>query len=195
MANQSRLTSTPTPRIRQIQAADLKRLKTFLSELSPGSLYFRFGKPHLPRWSDKQWADLCCPDPTHTTGFVATELLAQGRYAIVGIARLVVAANPQNAEFSLVVTDSKQNQGLGKQLMDRLVGEAQKRSLSTIYGDVLPSNHAMIRFCQGLGMFLGACPTDARLCRMTLPIESQPQNFERTIIGQTPNRYAEGRSP
>jgi len=201
MANQSRPTSTSsptstaTPYIRQIQAADLKRLKTFLSELSPGSLYFRFGKPRVPLWSDKQWADICHPDPTHTTGFVATEGLAPGRYAIVGVARLVADASQQNAEFSVVLADRKQHQGIGTRMMRALVAEAQRRALTTIYGDVLPSNHAMIRFCEGLGMLLGACPGDERLYRMTLRIESQPQTNERTIIAQAQNRYTEVRLP
>lgn len=165
------------PHIRQIQAADLNALKAFLSGLSPGTLYFRFGRLSAPMWSEQQWQALCEPDPVSGAHFVATQITEPGRYAIVGIARLVFA-HPGNecrdkAEFSLVVADHLQGHGLGRQLMHALVGEAIRRGLNSIYGDVLPSNTTMLSFCQGMGFVSRSCPDDARIYRMVLPIKTQ----------------------
>jgi len=185
---------TRAPLIRPVQAVDLEPLKVFLGELSPGSLYFRFGKPHVPLWSDEQWAELCQPDTKHTTGLVAVEVIKTGQYAIVGMARLVTDARRKNAEFSVVLADRKQQQGIGTRLIHALVTEAQRRALTTIYGDVLPTNHAMIRFCEGLGMEINDCPVEARLSRMVFRIQDLSCISNRTTAAQTPHTCIEIRA-
>ncbi|UOD50989.1 GNAT family N-acetyltransferase [Orrella daihaiensis] len=161
--------------IRPIQAADLSTLKSFLSELSPGTLYFRFGRMSMPMLTEDQWHELCEPDPLRCAQFVATQITGSGRYAIVGMARLLPQASEDGtadcAEFSLVVADHLQNQGVGRQLMHTLVGEASRRGLGLIYGDVLPSNTTMLSFCEGLGFVLRASPDDSRIHRMMLSIK------------------------
>ncbi|MCD8565417.1 MAG: GNAT family N-acetyltransferase [Burkholderiaceae bacterium] len=163
--------------IRPIQAADLTALKAFLSELSPGTLYFRFGRMSVPMLTQEQWHELCEPHPQRCAQFVATQITGPGRYGIVGMARLVFQSSdhdsPDSAEFSMVVADHLQNQGLGRQLMHALVGEANRRGLTHIYGDVLPSNTTMLSFCKGLGFVSRACPDDSRIHRMTLSIRTQ----------------------
>lgn len=161
--------------IRPIHTDDLAALKSFLSELSPGTLYFRFGRLSMPMWTDDEWRMLCKPPSTHCAHFVATQTTEPGRYGIVGMARLVMEADSlaDCAEFSLVVADHLQNQGLGQQLMHALVGEASRRGLASIYGDVLPSNTTMLSFCKGLGFVTRSNPNDARICRMVLSIRTQ----------------------
>lgn len=161
--------------IRPIQAGDLPALKNFLSELSPGTLYFRFGRMSMPMWTADEWRTLCEPLASRCAHFVATQVSGPGRYRIVGMARLVVDAGSSRdcAEFSLVIADHLQNQGIGRQLMHALVGEASRRGLSSIYGDVLPSNTTMLSFCEGLGFVSRPSPDDARICRMVLSIRTQ----------------------
>lgn len=157
--------------VRPIQPTDLNPLKALLSELSPGTLYFRFGRLSMPIWSEEQWQDLCSP-PEHCANFVATEVTGQGRYSVVGMARLVTDNSQERAEFSLVVADTLQHSGVGRQLMHAMVGEAVRRGLSSIYGDVLPSNTVMLRFCEGLGFVANPCPDDPRIHRMVLAIKT-----------------------
>ena len=190
----SRSYQAQAPFIRPVKTADLEPLKDFLGKLSPGSLYFRFGRPCVPQWSDEKWAKLCQPDTRHSMGMVTTEVIAPGRYAIVGMARLVAEANSQRAEFSMVVADHLQHQGLGTELMGALVNEARCRGLIEIYGDVLPSNHAMIRFCQGLGMVRSACPDDVRLYRMALRIRPQSRGVSLSSAAQALHRHTDVRA-
>lgn len=160
--------------IRHVQTDDLHALKVLLTDLSPGTLYYRFGRFSTPTWTDEQWQALCDPDPHRCANFVAADQSACENRAIVGIARLVLdlhlAGAPRSAEFSLVVADQRQNQGIGQRLMHRLIDEASRRELTSIYGDVLPSNRAMLSFCKGLGFVPGSSPSDSRICRLTMSI-------------------------
>lgn len=170
--------------IRPIQAADLWTLKTFLCELSPGTLYFRFGRLSVPMWTEQEWIRLCSPDAERFAHFVATAPSESGRYAIVGMGRLVCEVdNGHSAEFSIVVADHLQHQGLGTKLIHALVGEARRRALRSMYGDVLPSNQAMIRFCKGLGFVSHRCPDDERIHRMVLSIKSKQS--EKSVADTT----------
>ena len=165
------------PQIRPIEPTDLPAFKAFLSELSPGTLYFRFGCLSLPVLTQEQWTELCKPNPDRCAQFVATQVTGPGRYAILGVARLVFQSGehalPSSAEFTLVVADHLQNRGLGRQLMHTLIGEANRRGLDLIYGDVLPSNTTMLSFCEGLGFVSQANPDEPRIHRMMLPIKTQ----------------------
>lgn len=180
-------TASTAPQIRPIQAADLVALKAFLTELSPGTLYFRFGRMSVPMLTDEEWRDLCEPHPQQCAQFVATQVSGPGRYAIVGMARLVFQSSghdtPDSAEFSLVVADHLQHHGLGRQLMHALVGEAIRRGLTHIYGDVLPSNTTMLSFCESLGFVSRASPEDSRIHRMMLSIRTP--KFEDVVASMS----------
>ena len=181
-------TETAATHIRPIAATDLTALKTFLSELSPGTLYFRFGRMSMPIWSENDWQALCEPEPTRSAHFVATQVIGPGRYAVVGMARLVLDADSldESAEFSLVVADQLQHQGIGRELMHALVGEAIRRGLSSIYGDVLPSNTTMLSFCKGLGFVSRPSPDDARVCRTVLSIRTtKRKDVTSAVSGST----------
>jgi acetyltransferase len=177
-------TVLPTPRIRPIQAADEQLLKSFLHELSPGTLYFRFGRMSMPMWTDQEWRALCSPDPMGYSHFIATQITQPGHYRIVGLARLVCSPEAEDAEFSMVLADHLQRQGLGTKLMNALVGQARRRGLTSIYGDVLPTNETMLSFCRGLGFVSHACPTDDRIHRMILNIK--PSSPARGYISPIP---------
>lgn len=178
--------TTKMLRIRPIQAADLQPLKSFLHELSPGTLYFRFGRLSMPMWTEQEWRALCEPDPRRSSHFIATQITRPGHYRVVGMGRLVFSANTTDAEFSIVLSDECQRQGLGTKLMHAMVGEARRWGLTSIYGDVLPSNGPMLSFCEGLGLVRRTCPEDPRIHRMVLQIK--PTDAGRGYAGQPPSK-------
>lgn len=171
-----------TLRIRPIQPVDEQPLKSFLHELSPGTLYFRFGRMSVPAWTEQQWRALCSPDPSRCAHFIATQVTQPGHYRIVGMGCLVVSPQAQEAEFSMVLADHMQRLGLGTRLMNALVGEARRRGLTSIYGDVLPSNQSMLSFCRGWGFVKRACPDDGRIHRMILNIKPSSPVHEYTSL-------------
>ncbi len=173
--------------LRPVLVSDIDMYRAFLAELSPGTVYFRFGRLSTPAFTDEQLREICSPDPRKLVSFVATTngLNAQ---RIVGTARMEhdIAANAW--EFTIVVSDEFQGNGLGRRLMHHLMGEASRRGVKLLYGDVLPSNHNMLGFCQALGFQVGSCARDERLCRLefdlskSMPKATSDQRDEATGI-------------
>ncbi len=75
---------------------------------------------------------------------------------IMGIGRLAKRQGSNQAEFGLIVSDQFQHQGLGKELLQRLVQIAHDEQIGTIYGDVLTENHEMINLVEKLGFQMHA---------------------------------------
>ncbi len=70
---------------------------------------------------------------------------------IMGISRLSKRQGTNQAEYALIVSDQFQHQGLGKELLKRIIGIARDEQISTIYGSVLTENHEMISLIEKLG--------------------------------------------
>ena len=67
-----------------------------------------------------------------------------GEPCIVADARYVLEERGDRAEFAVVVADRWQGLGLGSALIGRLVGEARRRGLARLHGEVLADNAPMI---------------------------------------------------
>jgi acetyltransferase len=55
------------------------------------------------------------------------------------------------AEFGLLVSDTFQRQGLGTELLQRLVEVGRDEQLTRIVAQILPENVAMQRVCEKVG--------------------------------------------
>jgi acetyltransferase len=62
---------------------------------------------------------------------------------MAGVVRLIEDPYDETAEFSLVVADKWQGQGLGSKLTDTIIDIAKKRKLKKVYADYLPDNNPM----------------------------------------------------
>lgn len=155
--------------IRPVQASDMDLFRSFLSELSPGTVYFRFGRLSAPALTDEQLRAICEPDRNKLVNFVA--IYTDGTSTrLAGTARMEADESSEQFEFSIVVADHLQRTGLGKRLMHALIGEASRRGIKCLYGDVLPSNFPMVGFCQALGFEALESPRDAHLHRLQLDL-------------------------
>jgi acetyltransferase len=82
-------------------------------------------------------------------------LVAQGDNAIVGVGRLSRhALRRDEAEFALLVTDAFQGQGLGLDLLKRLLDVARAEKIRRVTAEMLPDNGAMLAVCRKLGFRL-----------------------------------------
>jgi acetyltransferase len=82
-------------------------------------------------------------------------LVAENGGAIVGVGRL--SRNPlrrDEAEFALLVTDAFQGQGLGLDLLKRLLDVARAEGIRRVTAEMLPDNGAMQAVCKKLGFRL-----------------------------------------
>ncbi len=74
-----------------------------------------------------------------------------GDHEILGVGRLCKIRGTDEAEFSLVVSDRFQRQGLGTELLSRLLQIGRDEKIARIVGVIRPGNGAMTQICQALG--------------------------------------------
>ena len=66
-----------------------------------------------------------------------------GEHEILGVGRLSKLHGTNEAEFALVVSDHFQGQGLGTELLSRLLQVGRDEKIDRIFGDILPENTEM----------------------------------------------------
>jgi Sortase and related acyltransferases len=93
-----------------------------------------------------------------------------GRERQVAVARWVRLPDGHTCEFAIVVADDWQGRGLGRELMACLIRAARIAGLESMFGQVLASNDAMLRFCKALGFTAARDPGDPLETRVTLRV-------------------------
>ena len=82
---------------------------------------------------------------------------ATGQHEILGVGRLVIQSLKDEAEVAIVVSDRYQKQGLGTELLRRMIQIARARKVRRVWGELLRDNLAMQVIVQKLGFRLGLC--------------------------------------
>ncbi len=74
-----------------------------------------------------------------------------GERRIIGVGRLSQIAGTPDAEFAMLIQDEYQRQGLGTELLRRLLAVARDEGVRRVKAYMLPDNLGMKRVCQRLG--------------------------------------------
>ena len=80
--------------------------------------------------------------------------------SIIGVARYIIIAGGEVAEFAIVVADAWQGRGVARLLMKRLVDCARARGLQRLEGAVLRANSRMLKFIANFGATTRDDPED-----------------------------------
>jgi len=147
--------------IRPIQPGDREIELAFVRGLSSNSRYLRFFsavKDLSPELLDR-FTQVDFPEEM---AFIATVETA-GAEEEIGVARYTPGSAAGTAEFAVVVGDSWQGFGVGRELMRNLFVVAEDAGFERIDGAVLKANSNMLRFCRELGFTVSAYPDDAQL--------------------------------
>jgi acetyltransferase len=136
--------------IRPIRPDDQQRLQASHARLSPLTRYRRFmtSKPSLSTADAAYLAEI---DGRNHYALVATFAERDGDEdaAIIGVARFVRAPDdPRAAEFAIVIGDDWQGQGLGHELMGRLVDAAVTLGVERFQATMLADNVAIQRLAE-----------------------------------------------
>ena len=83
-----------------------------------------------------------CIDYDREIAMIA-ETEQEGQKKMAGVVRLIEDPYDRTAEFSLIVADQWQGQGLGSKLTDVILDIAKKRKLKKVYAEYLPDNNPM----------------------------------------------------
>ena len=137
--------------IRPIRPEDEPLMIHFHEALSDQTVYFRYF--HMinlsQRVSHERLARICFTDFDREIVLVAQTLDAEP--LIIGVGRMNRLQTTSNAEFAVVVADSYQHQGLGPELVRRVVDIASREGVEKLVGEILPTNRAMIQVSKKLG--------------------------------------------
>jgi acetyltransferase len=140
--------------VRPIRPEDEPAMVAFHRTLSEDSVRMRYmqGMKLDQRTAHERLVRICFIDFDREIALVVER---EGQ--ILGVGRLSRdrAARPggegSEAEFSLLVSDPWQGQGVGHELLARLIEVGARERLTRIYADVLATNLRMQRLCTGLG--------------------------------------------
>jgi acetyltransferase len=105
------------------------------------------------RVAHERLARICFIDYDREMALVA-ERPVDGEDQIIGVGRLTQQPGRNEAEFAMLVIDEYQGEGIGTELLRRLVEVGKNEGLDRITADILPQNRAMQRVCEKLGFNL-----------------------------------------
>ena len=143
--------------VRPIRPEDEPMLVKFHTTLSEESVYYRyFSQLKLDqRIAHERLTRMCFNDYNREIALVAeTKTATEGESQILGVGRLSKAHGLNEAEFSLIVSDKFQGQGLGTELLKRLVQIGRDEKLERITATILAENHAMHHVSKKVGFKL-----------------------------------------
>ncbi|HEU4369662.1 MAG TPA: bifunctional acetate--CoA ligase family protein/GNAT family N-acetyltransferase [Methylomirabilota bacterium] len=149
--------------IRPIRPEDEPLMAAFHATLSARSVYLRYLSPIAlsQRVAHARLSSICFVDYDRDVVLVAEREGAER--AIVAVGRLSKLHWRDEAEFALLVSDALQRQGLGSELLRRLVGIGRREKLRRIVGYVSAENADMLRVARAAGFQTRRSPHDPTL--------------------------------
>jgi acetyltransferase len=144
--------------IRPIRPEDEPLLVKFHQTLSEQSVYQRyFSVLHLSqRIAHERLRRICFSDYDREIALVAEHKETPGAEAcILGVGRLSKLHGVNEGEFAILISDAWHGQGLGTELLRRVVEVGRAEKMDRIIGHILADNHAMNHLCQQVGFKVG----------------------------------------
>nr|WP_277876077.1 bifunctional acetate--CoA ligase family protein/GNAT family N-acetyltransferase [Chroococcidiopsis sp. [FACHB-1243]] len=143
--------------IRPIRPEDEPLMVQFHQTLSEESVYFRYF--HLIKLSQRiaheRLTRICFIDYDREMALVAEYHDPQtATREILAVGRLSKIHGYNEAEFAMLVGDRHQRQGLGTELLSRLLQVGRDEKLDRITAEILAENRAMQKVCEKLGFYL-----------------------------------------
>jgi acetyltransferase len=139
--------------IRPIRAEDEPLMLHFHETLSDRSVYLRYLSPMLlsERVTHERLSRVCHSDYSREIVLVV-ESEKNGERVISAVGRLTkFRGEDQEARISLLVSDKLQGEGMGTELVKRLIAVAKPEKIQTIIAVMSPENETMNAICQKTG--------------------------------------------
>ncbi len=149
--------------IRPIRPEDEPLIVKFHETLSESTVYLRYlqALKLSQRVAHERLTRICFNDYDREMALVVEiKDAASGEVKILGVGRLRKIPGSNDGEFATLVSDEFQGQGLGTELIRRLVEVGRQEKLGKIIGDVLQDNVVMRRVCEKLGFTITGEPDE-----------------------------------
>jgi len=135
--------------IRPIRPEDAPLLVENFQSLSKRTIYRRFFNP-LRQLSPEMIARFTQIDYDREIALVAISE-TRGQEKLIGVSRIINSPDQKEAEFSVLVADQYQGQGVGSALLSRCLFIAKQRGVEMVEGFVLAENTQMLTLGKKLG--------------------------------------------
>ncbi len=142
--------------IRPIQPEDASLFVELFSALSPRSVYFRFFSP-LKKLTPTMLTRFTQVDYDREIALVAMQASSEEE-KFLGVARIILEPDENEAEFSVLVRDSWHGKGIGAELLKRCLDFAEERGVKKVWGLVLNENTHMLALGKKLGFDIKRVP-------------------------------------
>ncbi|HFQ94179.1 MAG TPA: GNAT family N-acetyltransferase, partial [Anaerolineae bacterium] len=140
--------------IRPILPEDEPKVAQFHATLSERSVYLRYFRAiNLDaRIQHEQLARICFIDYDRDMALAAERRNPDtGEEEIVALGRITKAHTANEAEFAIIVSDDQQGQGLGTELLRRLLEYARDEGVARVVAYILAENRGMLAVSEKLG--------------------------------------------
>ena len=140
--------------IRPIRPEDEPLIVKFHETLSERSVQLRYFSPMnlRQRTAHERLTRIVFIDYDREMALVAVrENPKSGEDEIAGVGRLTKAHTQRDAEFAVIVSDRYQGQGIGREILSRLIEIGRAENVTSIMGYVLPENRSMLNLAKQLG--------------------------------------------
>ncbi len=151
--------------VRPIRPEDAPRLVDLVAKTDAEDVRLRF-RGGLRRLPEDWAARLSQVDYDREMALAAID----ARGDVLGVARLAGDPEGETAEFALLVRSDHQRRGLGRALMDRLIGYARQRGYRRLWGSVERRNERMLDLARQLGFAQEPDANDAAAERVSLAL-------------------------
>ena len=142
--------------IRPIRPEDEPLMIDFHSRLSDRSVYLRYFQPLklTQRTAHERLTRICFIDYNREMALVVEQKGGEGSREIIAVGRLSKLHGTEEAETAVLVRDEFQHQGLGTELVRRLLEIARDEKLRYVSSTMLGINREMRAICNRLGFRL-----------------------------------------
>ncbi len=142
--------------IRPIRPEDEPLMIQFHERLSDRSVYLRYFQPLKlsQRTAHERLTRICFIDYDREMALVAVQRLPDGSHVVLGVGRLSKLHGRDEAEIAVLVGDEYQHQGLGTELVSRLLKIGRDEKLRRVGSTMLGMNREMRAICNRLGFQL-----------------------------------------
>ena len=155
--------------LRPMKPEDESLVSEFFSNCSEDTVYFRYFK-HIKKWTHEMLIRFTQNDYDRELGLMAIGQ-PPGPEVMLGVSRLVMAADRSTAEFAVIVADPWQGKGLGEKLIEGVIEIARDNKVKMLWGEVLAANLPMLGLVKKLGFTIKATEEGVRSVEMPLVVD------------------------
>ena len=174
-----------TVTIRPIRPEDEPLIVSFHQTLSERSVYLRYF--HImqmgQRVAHERLRRICFTDYDREMALVVDYRdPTDGQHRILGVGRWSRLHDSSHAEFSMLINDADQRQGIGTELLRRLTDIAREEGIVRITAEILFENEGMQRVCRKVGFHLEP-PEDGSVSAEILLRDRRTEHRDELRVG------------